>query len=77
MSRTVPLPLVGDWSGSVTGQKWVFGVGVPGGGTARCPDKVGQMNSEQLQSLAVLALAMVPVGVLWWVWIRMLGRSLL
>jgi hypothetical protein len=35
------------------------------------------MNSEQLQSLAVLALAMVPVGVLWWVWIRMLGRSLL
>ena len=30
------------------------------------------MNPEQLQSLAVLALAMVPVAVLWWVWIRML-----
>ena len=28
-------------------------------------DKVGQMNSEQLQSLAVLALAMVPVALLW------------
>ena len=35
-------------------------------------DKVGQMNSEQLQGLAVLALAMVPVALLWWVWIRML-----
>jgi cbb3-type cytochrome oxidase subunit 3 len=30
------------------------------------------MNPEQLQSLAVLALAMVPVAVLWWAWIRML-----
>ena len=30
------------------------------------------MNPEQLQSLAVLALAMVPVVLLWWVWIRML-----
>jgi hypothetical protein len=30
------------------------------------------MNSKQLQSLAVLALAMVPVGLLWWVWIWML-----
>ena len=36
-------------------------------------DKFGPMNPEQLQSLAVLALAMVPVAVLWWVWIRMLG----
>jgi hypothetical protein len=35
-------------------------------------DKVNAMNPEQLQSLAVLALAMVPVAVLWWVWIRML-----
>jgi hypothetical protein len=35
--------------------------------------KVGQMNSEQLQSLAVLALAMVPVALLWWLWIRMLA----
>lgn len=42
------------------------------GGPGRCPDKVGPMNSEQLQSLVVLALAMVPVAVLWWVWIRML-----
>jgi hypothetical protein len=29
------------------------------------------MNSEQLQSLAVLALAMVPMALLWWVSIRM------
>jgi len=43
-----------------------------GGGPDRCPDKVGPMNSEQLQSLAVLALAMVPVALLWRVWIRML-----
>jgi hypothetical protein len=31
------------------------------------------VNPEQLQSLAVLALVLVPVAVLWWVWIRMLG----
>ena len=30
------------------------------------------MNAEQLQSLAVLALAMVPVAVLCCAWIRML-----
>jgi hypothetical protein len=30
------------------------------------------MNSEQLQGLAVLSLAMVLVALLWWVWIRML-----
>jgi hypothetical protein len=30
------------------------------------------MNPEQLQSLAVLALAMLPVALLWWFWIRML-----
>ena len=30
------------------------------------------MGSEQLQSLAVFALAMVQVAVLWWLWIRML-----
>jgi cbb3-type cytochrome oxidase subunit 3 len=30
------------------------------------------MSAEQLQSLAVLALALVPVAVLWWLWIRML-----
>jgi hypothetical protein len=30
------------------------------------------MGSEQLQSLAVFTLAMVPVAVLWWLWIRML-----
>jgi hypothetical protein len=42
------------------------------GGLGRIADKVMLMNPEQLQSLAVLALAMVPVAVLWWVWIRML-----
>ncbi|MFM8966966.1 MAG: hypothetical protein ACKOGI_03190, partial [Vulcanococcus sp.] len=36
------------------------------------PTKRRQMNPEQLQSLAVLALVMVPVAVLWWVWIRTL-----
>jgi hypothetical protein len=30
------------------------------------------MNAEQPQSLGVLALAMEPVALLWWVWIRML-----
>ena len=30
------------------------------------------MNAEQLQSLAVLALAALPVALLWWLWIRML-----
>ena len=30
------------------------------------------MSCEQLQSLAVLALALVPVAGLWWLWIRML-----
>ena len=30
------------------------------------------MSSEQLQSLAVFALALVPVALLWWLWIRML-----
>jgi hypothetical protein len=30
------------------------------------------MNPEQLQRLAVLALAMVPVALLWWVWLRIL-----
>jgi hypothetical protein len=33
---------------------------------------MGPMNAEQVQSLAVLVLAMVPVALLWWVWIRML-----
>ena len=35
-------------------------------------DKVGPMNSEKLQSLGVLALAMALVALLWWAWIRML-----
>ena len=30
------------------------------------------MNPEQVQRLAELALALMPVAVLWWVWIRML-----
>jgi hypothetical protein len=30
------------------------------------------MSPEQLQSLVVLAMAMIPVALLWWVWIRML-----
>jgi hypothetical protein len=30
------------------------------------------MNPEQIQSLEVLFLAMLPVALLWWLWIRML-----
>ena len=30
------------------------------------------LNSEQIQSLEVLLLAMLPVTLLWWLWIRML-----
>ena len=34
------------------------------------------MNPEQLQSLAVLAFAMVPVAMQWWALIRMLAQLL-
>jgi hypothetical protein len=30
------------------------------------------MNSEQIQSLENLLLAMLPVALLWWLWVRML-----
>jgi hypothetical protein len=30
------------------------------------------MNPEQIQSLEVLLLAMLPVALLWWLWISML-----
>jgi hypothetical protein len=30
------------------------------------------LNPEQLQSLQMLGLAVIPVAVLWWLWIRML-----
>jgi hypothetical protein len=30
------------------------------------------LTSEQIQSLEVLLLAMLPVALLWWLWIRML-----
>ena len=30
------------------------------------------LNPEQIQSLEVLLLAMLPVSLLWWLWIRML-----
>jgi hypothetical protein len=30
------------------------------------------MSPEQLQSLSVLALAVLPVALLWWLWLRML-----
>ena len=30
------------------------------------------MSPEQLQSLSVLALAALPVALLWWLWLRML-----
>ena len=30
------------------------------------------MNPEQLESLQVLMLAMVPVALIWWAWLRLL-----
>jgi hypothetical protein len=30
------------------------------------------MNPEQIESLQVLALAMLPVLLLWWAWLRLL-----
>jgi hypothetical protein len=30
------------------------------------------MNPEQTQSLEVLVLAMLPVALLWWAWLRLL-----
>jgi hypothetical protein len=30
------------------------------------------MSPEQLQCLSVLALAALPVALLWWLWLRML-----
>ena len=30
------------------------------------------LNAEQWQSLATLALAVVPVALLWWAWLRLL-----
>jgi hypothetical protein len=30
------------------------------------------MTPEQLQSLAVFALTLIPVALLWWLWIRLL-----
>ena len=33
----------------------------------------GAMSPEQWQSLEVLLLAMVPVALLWWAWLRLLN----
>jgi hypothetical protein len=30
------------------------------------------LNPEQLQSVRVLLLAMVPVALIWWAWLRLL-----
>jgi hypothetical protein len=30
------------------------------------------VNAEQIQSLQVLALAIVPVALIWWAWLRLL-----
>jgi hypothetical protein len=32
------------------------------------------MNPEQIQSLKVLLLAMLPVALLWWLWVRRMLR---
>jgi hypothetical protein len=31
------------------------------------------LNPEQWQCLGVLALAIIPVGLLWWAWLRLLA----
>ena len=31
-----------------------------------------ELNPEQIESLQVLLLAMLPVALVWWLWIRML-----
>ena len=31
-----------------------------------------ELNAEQWQSLAMLALAVVPIALLWWAWLRLL-----
>jgi HAMP domain-containing protein len=33
------------------------------------------MNEQQLQALVVLALAMFPVALLWWAWLRLLPAA--
>jgi uncharacterized membrane protein YqjE len=34
--------------------------------------QVMELNPEQIESLQVLLLAMLPVALLWWLWIRIL-----
>ena len=36
------------------------------------PALPGAVNPEQLESLQVLALALVPVVLIWWAWLRLL-----
>ncbi|CAK6687243.1 hypothetical protein MNNICLKF_00177 [Synechococcus sp. CBW1107] len=36
------------------------------------PALPGAVNPEQLESLQVLALALVPVALIWWAWLRLL-----
>jgi hypothetical protein len=36
------------------------------------PALPGAVNPEQLESLKVLALALVPVALIWWAWLRLL-----
>jgi hypothetical protein len=35
-------------------------------------DGATAVNPEQLESLQVLALALVPVALIWWAWLRLL-----
>jgi hypothetical protein len=45
----------------------------PAGVTAdQFPALPGAVNPEQLESLKVLALALVPVALIWWAWLRLL-----
>ena len=43
-----------------------------GAASDQLPALPGAVNPEQLQSLQVLALALVPVALIWWAWLRLL-----
>ena len=43
-----------------------------GAGVDQLPTLPGAVNPEQLQTLEVLALAIVPVALIWWAWLRLL-----
>jgi hypothetical protein len=41
-------------------------------GADQLPALPGAVNPEQLESLQVLTLALVPVALIWWAWLKLL-----